>query len=45
MIAEALLRIKRSVTIQIRWISGLMVGLFRAFVAINGVRRLTVANP
>ena len=35
MIAGPLLRTRRSVTIQARWISGLMVRLFRAFPAIH----------
>lgn len=44
-VAEALLRVERSITILTRWIIGVMVGLFTAFVAINVSIVLTVANP
>ena len=44
-IAQALLRVERSITIQTRWILGLMVGMFTALVAIGVSIALTVANP
>lgn len=44
-VAEALLRVERSVAIQTRWIIGLMVGLSMALVGINLSIVLSVANP
>lgn len=44
-VAEALLRVERSVAIQTRWIISLMVGLTTALVAINVSVVLAVANP
>jgi hypothetical protein len=44
-VAEALLRVERSVTIQTRWIIGLMIGLSTALLAINVQIALSVTNP
>lgn len=39
------MRIDRTLAIQTRWIIGLMIGLFAAFIAINVQIVLAVANP
>ena len=44
-VAEALVRIERTLAIQTRWIIGLMIALFTAFIAINVQIVLAVANP
>ncbi len=38
------MRIERTLAIQTRWIIGLMIGLFTAFIAINVQIVLAVAN-
>lgn len=44
-VAEALLRVEKSIAILTRWIVGIMIGTFTAFLAINLSIVLRQANP